>query len=64
MFWSPDGKAIAFLKTDPETEAEKQHKRDKDDPIQFERNPKYTRLYLVNVQSGEVSRVSPDGLQV
>ncbi|MDA1348435.1 MAG: hypothetical protein O3A47_06160 [Chloroflexi bacterium] len=62
--WSPDGKTIAFLMTDPETEEEKRRKREKDDAIEFERYPKYTRLYLVDVETKEVSCVSPDGLQV
>ena len=64
MAWSPDGKSIAYLKTDPETEDEKRRKDEKDDVIEFEKDPKYTRLYVVDVGSGQVSCVSPDGLQV
>ena len=64
MAWSPDGKSIAFLKTDPETEEENRRKDEKDDAIEFEKDPKYTRLYVVDVGSGRVSCVSPDGLQV
>ena len=64
MAWSPDGKRIAFIKVDPETEDEKRHKQDKSDIIEFEQHPKYARLYTVDIDSGEESCVSPDGLQV
>lgn len=64
MVWSPDGKSIAFLKTDPETDDEKRRKQEKDDPIEFERHPKYTRVYVVDVVSKEIECVSPEGLQV
>jgi dipeptidyl aminopeptidase/acylaminoacyl peptidase len=64
LSWSPDGKSIAFLMTDPETKDEKRRKDEKDDVIEFEKHPKYTRLYVMEVESGSVSCVSPDGLQV
>jgi dipeptidyl aminopeptidase/acylaminoacyl peptidase len=64
MEWSPDGKKIAFLKSDTETEEEKERKRTRDDVIEFEKSPKYIRLHVVDVQTGEVSCVSPNGLQV
>ena len=64
MSWSPDGSKIAFLKTDPETEDEKRRREEKRDVIEFERSPKYTRLYLVDVATREVSCVSPAGLQI
>ncbi len=64
MAWSPDGKRIAFVKTDPETEDEKKRRREKDDHIEFEQHPKYTRLYALDIDTREVACVSPDGLQV
>ena len=64
LSWSPDGKSIAFLKRDPDTEDEKRRKDEKDDVIEFEKHPKYTRLYVMEVESESVSCVSPEGLQV
>ena len=62
--WSSDGRRIAFLNTDQMTDDEKRRIDEKDDPIEFEQRPKYTRLYVVDVCTGEVECVSPDGLQV
>jgi dipeptidyl aminopeptidase/acylaminoacyl peptidase len=62
--WSSDGRRIAFLNTDQMTDEEKRRIDEKDDPIEFEQRPKYTRLYVVDVCTGEVECVSPDGLQV
>ena len=62
--WSADGRRIAFLNTDQMTDEEKRRIDEKDDPIEFEQRPKYTRLYVVDVSTGEVECVSPDGLQV
>ena len=62
--WSGDGKRIAFLNTDPLTDEEKRRIKVKDDAIEFEKGPKYTRLYVVDVETGDVQCVSPDGLQV
>lgn len=64
MAWSPDGRRIAFLKTDPESEEEKRRKKEKADVIEFEQRPRYTRLYVVDVDTREVRCVSPEGLQV
>ena len=64
MSWSPDGKKIAFLKADPESPEEKRRKQEKDDYIDFEREPRYTRLYTVDVETGSVICVSPNGLQI
>lgn len=62
--WSPDGRRIAVMKTEADTEDEKRRKADGYDELAFERNPKLTRLYLVDVATREVSCVSPEGLQV
>ena len=62
--WSSDGRGIAFLNTDQLTDEEKRRVEEKNDPIEFEQRPKYTRLYIVEVETGEVRCVSPEGLQV
>ncbi len=62
--WSTDGRDLFFLTTDPETEEEKQRREEKNDAIEFEQNPKYTRLYRINIGSGRATCVSPQGLQI
>ena len=64
IVWSRDGKRIAYLRTDPQTEEEKRRKKEKDDAIEFERSPKFARLYIVDLESGESECVSPDALQI
>ncbi len=51
--WSPDGTRIAVLRTDPETDAEKKRKEDKDDAILFEEEDKVDRLWVIEPESGE-----------
>ena len=62
--WSPDGTRIGFLRTEGETEEERRRKTERDDAVEFEKDGKYTRLYVVEVGSEEVTCVSPAGLQV
>ncbi len=62
--WSPDGRSLAFLMEDSETEEERRKREGKDDPIEFEQNPKYVRLWIVNVESRAVKCVSPEHLQI
>ncbi len=62
--WSADGTRIAFLNTDPLPDEERSRIETKDDWVEFEKDLKYIRLYMVDVESGDVRCVSPDGLQV
>jgi dipeptidyl aminopeptidase/acylaminoacyl peptidase len=62
--WSPDGRSIAFLQEDPETEEERRRREARDDAIEFEKNPKYVRVWVVDVKTGELRCVSPDALQI
>lgn len=62
--WSPDGRQIAFLMTDPETEEEKQRKKEKDDAIEFERDPRYQRLWVVGADGSDPRVVSAVDVQV
>lgn len=55
--WTRDGKQIAFLMADPEAETDS-------DVIHFEDHPRFQRLHLVDVATGEVRAVSPEGLQI
>jgi dipeptidyl aminopeptidase/acylaminoacyl peptidase len=51
--WSPDGKQIAFLAPDAKTEAEEKKEKDKDDAHVADKEDKRSRLWLVNVATGE-----------
>lgn len=62
--WSADGRRIAFLSTDPFTQDEEKRFEDKDDAFEFEKNPKYTRIYVIDLETGETTCVSPEGLHV
>ena len=50
--WSPDGRFVAVLRQDPEDESLKARKKERDDAIVVEENPRYTRLWLVDGESG------------
>ncbi len=48
--WSPEGARIAFVMRDPETEEEKQRKREKRDSYVMDRDFHYAHLYTVEVR--------------
>ncbi|HEU0116513.1 MAG TPA: S9 family peptidase [Thermomicrobiales bacterium] len=62
--WSPDGGAIALLRIDPETAEEKRRKDDLDDRIIADENPKWSRLWLVDVASGKARCLTTADRQV
>lgn len=64
LAWSPDGRRLAFLMTDAETDEEKQRKMERNDAIEFELHPKFTRIYVLDIETKDVTCVSPDGIQV
>jgi dipeptidyl aminopeptidase/acylaminoacyl peptidase len=52
--FSPDGKLIAVLRTDPETPEEKKKKQeDRDDAIVVEEQPKFSRIWIVDAETGK-----------
>src|ERR1700730_3698239 len=51
--WSPDGKQIAFLAPNAKTDAEEKKEKDKDDAHVADKQDKRTRLWIVNVATGE-----------
>lgn len=61
-FVAPDGKTIALLIRDPETPGEKKEHDDKADAVDVDQSPHGTRLYLLDPQSGKLTKtaVSPD----
>ncbi len=64
MVWSADGTKIAFLMDDLDAHGDKRRGRNSEDPVEFEKAPAYMRLYTIEVSTGAVECVSPDGLQV
>jgi dipeptidyl aminopeptidase/acylaminoacyl peptidase len=53
--WSPDGKSIAFVMSDPKTEEEEKADKEKRDARVVDENPKLARLYVMPVEK------DPDG---
>lgn len=64
MHWLPDGRRLLLLVEEPETEEERQRRKDKRDWILFEREDRCKRLWLADVETGEASLISPQGLHI
>jgi dipeptidyl aminopeptidase/acylaminoacyl peptidase len=62
--WSPDGRFIAVLFTEPETQEEKERKKRREDAKVWDADYKYRRLWVIDVESLEARPVSPEGQQV
>jgi len=62
--WSPDGKTLSVLFTDPETEEEKKRIEEKDDAVVWDHDQKYQRLWLIDPDARTASAVSPESKQV
>jgi len=62
--WSPDGARLSFLLKEIDSEDEEKRKKEgRDDAIVVD-DDKYTRLWLVDVASRAVTRLSPDDVNV
>src|SRR5258708_3152050 len=64
LHWSPDGRSTASLARDPETEADLERKREKNDAIEFEENERFVRLWVVDVTTRATRPVTPEGMHV
>ena len=62
--WSHNGKRIAFLMEDAETDNEKKRKESKDDAMEFEKHPKYARIWIAEVASGKLLQVTQGKIHV
>lgn len=51
--WSPDGQSIAFLSPNPKTETEEKREKDKDDARVVDREDKYARLRVLDLEKRE-----------
>ncbi|HKR66429.1 MAG TPA: S9 family peptidase [Thermoanaerobaculia bacterium] len=56
--WSPDGKEIAFTRIDEPTLDDERRARDRDDARVLDENPKHVHLYIANVETGAVGRLT------
>ena len=56
--WSPDGRWVAVLRRDPEAEAVAARKKERDDAIVVEEDPRFTRLWVVEVESARARCLS------
>jgi dipeptidyl aminopeptidase/acylaminoacyl peptidase len=62
--WSPDGKHIAFLAPEPKSEAEEKREKDKDDARIVDDADKRTRLWVIEVETRKVRRLTAGAWQV
>jgi dipeptidyl aminopeptidase/acylaminoacyl peptidase len=50
--WSPDGRFVAMLRKDPESDEAKARKKERDDAVVVEEDSRYTRLWVIDSESG------------
>jgi dipeptidyl aminopeptidase/acylaminoacyl peptidase len=62
--WSPDGKYLAFLMRDAETDEEKKKKEARDDAIEFEKDRKYTRLWTLELKTKKLRQITKTDVQI
>jgi len=62
--WSPDGRFVAVLFREPETQEEKERKKRREDAKVRDTDYRYRRLWVVDVENLEACPVSPEGRQV
>ncbi len=56
--WAPDGRRIAFVAAPPPTDEEEQRRKDKDDARVVDRDDRPASLWLLDLPSGEVHRMT------
>jgi dipeptidyl aminopeptidase/acylaminoacyl peptidase len=64
LTWSPDGSRLAVLFTEPETEAEKKRKEERDDANVWDKEHKFQRLWVIDPATKKAKCISPPGQQV
>ncbi|HEY8713300.1 MAG TPA: S9 family peptidase [Thermoanaerobaculia bacterium] len=62
--WSPDGRMIVFTRGDDATADEKRRTKEKDDAHVIGENPRYSRLYAIDVDSRRVRRLTDGAYSV
>jgi len=64
LSWSPDGRWLAVLMTDPETEEEKRRREAKEDQRVWDSDYKYQRLWVIDPETRQGKAISPPDRQV
>lgn len=62
--WSPDGRTVATLRKEPETPEEKRRKEERDDAVVVDADPKPTRLWAVDVETGRARQLTHGHRQI
>lgn len=62
--WAPDGREIVFIRPDDPTADEKRRSKEHDDARVAGENPRYSRLYAIDVESRHVRRLTDGAYSV
>ena len=62
--WSPDGKSIAFIRTDADSKAEKDRKAAKNDEIHIDAEYHYDRLWMYDLATHQVRLLTTQDLNI
>lgn len=62
--WSPDGRSLCFLMEDPENDQVRARREARDDVIEFEKHPRFVRVWKLDLATRALACVSPPGLQI
>ena len=62
--WSPDGKSIAFIRTDTDTPEERERKQSKNDQNLINRDYKYDRLWIYDLASRQARLLTAGDLNI
>ena len=60
--WSPDGGRIAYTMTDPKTDEERTRERERMDVMIVDRDFKFARIYVHDMEAGEAKAIYADDL--
>ena len=64
LAWSPDGRYLGVLFTEGETEAEKKRKEERDDVKVWDKDDKYQRLWVIDLEAESATAVTSDKRQI
>lgn len=64
LSWSPNGRYLAVAFTEPETDEEKKRKEERDDAVVWDAEPKFKRLWVIDLETRDAKAISPEARQV
>jgi dipeptidyl aminopeptidase/acylaminoacyl peptidase len=62
--WAPDGSRLILLMPEPEPDEERKRREERGDAIDVEARPRHWRLWGADVATGDLTPLTPAGLQV